>query len=114
MNPALPNKINITQIDKQNCRTNHPNAWYYVYLLKSKLTRWIYIGCTGNLKKRLKDHTAGKVYSTKKMLPVELLYYEAYKTKECAFERERKLKNHGSSLGKLLLRLRVNKKGSAG
>jgi len=116
MNPALPNniKINFTKKDKRNCPTNPPKVWYYVYLLKSKLTRWIYIGCTGNLKKRLKDHVDGKVYSTKKFLPVELLYYEAYETKESAFERERKLKHHGSSLKKLLLRIGENKKGSAG
>mgnify|MGYP001598019498 FL=1 len=54
MNPALPDK-----------------KWHYVYLLKGNKTPYIYIGCTNDLEKRLKEHSEGKVYSTKKMLPVE-------------------------------------------
>lgn len=96
MNPALPKK------------------WYYVYLLNSNKTAWIYIGCTNNLENRLKEHNEGKVYSTKKMLPVELIYYEAYRSKECAFNREQRLKAFGSGLAKLKSRLGINKKGRAG
>jgi len=90
MNPALPKE-----------------DWYYVYMLKSNKTSYIYIGCTANLKKRLKEHEDGKVYSTKKMLPVELIYYEAYRVKECAYKRESSLKQYGSGLAKLKRRLGI-------
>lgn len=91
-----------------------PKNWHYVYLLKSNTTSWIYIGCTNDLEKRLKEHTDGQVYSTKKMLPVELIYYEAYKSKDCAYKREKNLKAYGSGLAKLKSRLGINKKGRAG
>lgn len=97
MNPALPS-----------------NMWYYVYLLSSHKTQWIYIGCTHDLEKRLKEHKEGKVYSTKKMLPVELIYFEAYKSKDCAYQREKNLKAFGSGLAKLKSRLGIAKKGRAG
>ena len=64
--PALPkeyDKVNIKQ-----CRVSNNIVWHYVYLLKSQKTSWIYIGCTSNLEKRLRDHGEGRVYSTRKML----------------------------------------------
>ena len=85
-----------------------PNDWYYVYLLKSNNTKWIYIGCTNNIETRLKEHAEGKVFTTKKMLPIELVYFEAYRSKEYAFKRERNLKTYGSSLSKLKLRIGIN------
>lgn len=84
-----------------------PQIWYYVYLLKSKQTRKVYIGCTGDMRKRLKEHIDGKVFSTKKMLPIELLYYEAYKSKDIAYRREKTLKAYGSSLINILTRLNI-------
>ena len=97
MNPALPDR-----------------NWYYVYLLMSSKTSWIYIGCTNDLEKRLKEHNTGKVYSTKRMLPIELIYYEAYKSKDYAFQREKGLKAFGSGLTKLKSRIGIYTKGSAG
>ncbi|MFA5286973.1 MAG: GIY-YIG nuclease family protein [Candidatus Omnitrophota bacterium] len=96
MNPALPKK------------------WYYVYLLSSSKIAWIYIGCTNDLDNRLKEHNEGKIFSTKNMKPLELIYCEAYKSKECAFMREKNLKHFGSGLSKLKQRLGINKKGRAG
>jgi putative endonuclease len=90
-----------------------PNTWYYVYLLISKKTKWVYVGCTNNLKKRLIEHNEGKVFSTKKMLPVELIYFEAYRYKDYAYKREKYLKEYGSGLAKLKLRIGI-KKGRAG
>lgn len=98
MNPALPKD----------------EDWHYVYLLRSGKTAWIYIGCTNDLEKRLKEHNEGNVYSTRKMLPVELIYYEAYNSKNCAYQREKNLKAYGSALGKLESRLGIVKKGRAG
>lgn len=91
-----------------------PQSWFYVYLLRSKKNGRIYIGCTSNLKKRLKEHKEGKNYYTRRMLSVELMYVEAYRCKKDAFEREKKLKKHGSALRSLKLRLKntISKRGA--
>ena len=81
-----------------------PQRRFYVYLLKSKRDSSIYIGCTSNLYKRLEEHREGKSYSTKKMSPIELTYFEAYSSKKAAFEREKRLKHYGSALRHLKLR----------
>jgi len=91
-----------------------PWNWYYVYLLVNKETNSVYIGCTSNLEKRFEEHMEGKVFSTKKMLPVELIYYEAYNSKEYAFKREKSLKSFGNSLAKIKSRIGIDKKGRAG
>jgi len=85
---------------------------HYVYLLKSQKSKWVYIGYTSNLTKRLNEHNSGKSYSTKKYLPVRLVYYEAYSSKLDAIERERQLKHYGSSLQKLKERLRGSSGGA--
>jgi len=79
---------------------------HYVYLLKSQKSKWVYIGYTSNLTKRLSEHNSGKNYSTRKYLPIRLVYYETYSSKLDAIERQRQLKHYGSSLQKLKERLR--------
>ena len=80
-------------------------SWYYVYLLESDKTKWIYIGCTRDLKRRMAEHMNGDGNTTKRMLPVKLLYYEAYRSQAAAFQREKMLKQYGSSLAKLKIRI---------
>lgn len=65
---------------------------YYVYVLKSVVDKNLYIGCTKDLKKRIKLHNAGKVYATNKRKPMRIIYYEAFLNQEDAFKRERWLK----------------------
>jgi len=60
----------------------------YVYVLQSKKDNDLYIGCTKDLKARLKLHNAKKVASTKKRSPFVLIYYEAYIDSKDAYERE--------------------------
>ena len=49
----------------------------------------LYCGCTNNLEKRIADHNAGKgAKYTKTRLPVKLVYYEEFDTKEEAMSRE--------------------------
>lgn len=79
--------------------------WYCVYLLRSKKDGLFYLGCISNLRKGLREHKGGMNYSTKKMLPIELIYVEAYKSKKDAFGREKRLKQYGSAMGNLKLRL---------
>lgn len=66
---------------------------YYVYILKSKKDNLLYTGFSSNLKERIKWHNEGKSQATKWRLPVELVYYEAYKDKKDATRRELFLKS---------------------
>ncbi len=57
----------------------------------------IYTGFANNLKKRLDEHIYGKVFATKKYLPVVLVYYESYLSEKDAKRREFMLKRYGSA-----------------
>lgn len=66
--------------------------WYktivYTYLLKCSDGTY-YCGWTDSLEKRLKAHNSGKGSKyTRARLPVELVYYEEYETKQEAMSRE--------------------------
>ena len=65
---------------------------YYVYILQSERDKEFYVGQTGDLKRRYSEHQTGRVESTKNRLPLKLLCYEAYNTKEEAARREEYLK----------------------
>lgn len=75
---------------------------YYVYLLKSKRDGTLYIGCTENLGKRVREHNAGKMRSTKGRVPYQLVHYEEYQSKTEALSREYQLK-HNSKKKALLI-----------
>ena len=66
--------------------------FFYVYVLRSKMDRNFYTGYTDDLRKRLALHQAGAVMSTRKRLPVELVYYEACRNQQDATRREQYLK----------------------
>lgn len=69
----------------------------YTYILKCK-DGTFYTGWTNNLEKRLKDHNEGKgAKYTKTRRPVELVYYEAFETKEEAMSREYAIKQMSRS-----------------
>jgi putative endonuclease len=65
---------------------------FYVYILISKKDNGFYIGCTKDLKIRIREHNVGHVKSTKNRLPMELIYYEACLNQGDAFYREKYLK----------------------
>jgi len=67
-----------------------PNA-YWVYVLKCKDNSF-YIGQTDNIPRRLGEHNKGEVSWTKSRLPVELIHFEEFKTREKAVKREQDLK----------------------
>jgi len=75
--------------------------FYYTYILRSKKDDKLYIGYTSNLKKRIDEHQSGKVTATKSRLPVELIFYEAYRNKYDALRREKYFK---TSKGKTTLK----------
>jgi putative endonuclease len=70
----------------------HDNNMYYVYVLISHKDKKLYVGYTEDLKARLKRHESGYVPATQKRLPLELIYYEAYKTSTEAKRRAKYLK----------------------
>jgi len=78
---------------------------HYTYLIKSKIKKYCYIGSTDDLKKRFKEHNQGKTKSIKHLLPFELIYYEAYKTKFLARKRELELKKNSLKKKELLDRI---------
>jgi putative endonuclease len=65
----------------------------YTYILRCR-DNSLYTGWTNNLEKRLEMHNAGKgAKYTKARLPVELVYYETFDTKEEAMRREYAIKH---------------------
>ncbi len=77
---------------------------FYTYVLKSTKDDKLYIGWTNDLKKRLLNHNSGKVEATKDRKPLNLIYYEACKSKEKAIEREKYFK---TGFGRNFLKNRI-------
>ncbi len=64
---------------------------YYTYFLFLK-NKNIYKGISNNLKRRILEHSQGKVTATKNYRPFKLIGYEAYVLKSDAIRREKYLK----------------------
>ncbi|PIV21721.1 MAG: excinuclease ABC subunit C [Deltaproteobacteria bacterium CG_4_8_14_3_um_filter_45_9] len=78
---------------------------YYVYVLRSQLDGKLYIGYTINLRNRMRKHNNGEVTLTKSRRPLELIFYEGYRSMEDAKRRERYLKTtKGKSSLNMMLR----------
>ena len=77
---------------------------WYVYILKSRGHDWYYVGSTGDLKKRFREHNLEENQSTKSYAPFELDAYIAVKTEKKARELESYFKT-GS--GKAVLKKRI-------
>ena len=80
---------------------------FYVYIIKSVSDGELYIGSTKDLKRRLKAHNDGEVFSTAPRRPFELRYYEAYSNEDDARNREASVKKDGRALA--VLKKRINK-----
>jgi len=65
---------------------------YYFYIL-ARNDNTKYYGHTNNLKRRVKDHSSGKVASTKNKRPIQLVYFEELSTRSEAFRREQQFKD---------------------
>jgi len=64
---------------------------YYIYSLKCE--DGYYIGCTDDLKDRIKRHQKGQIPATMDRLPIKLDFYFAVNDKYRAFEFEKYLKS---------------------
>lgn len=83
---------------------------FYVYILKSERDSKFYIGYSNNLQKRVKEHNAKLVRSTKSRTPFRVVYYEAYAAKGDATKREHNLKLRAKALRQLLIRAKASLK----
>lgn len=75
---------------------------YYTYVLFAVDQGKIYTGYSSDLKRRLREHTLGKVHTTARMGKMRLVYYEAFDNEQDARDREKYLK---TTQGKRTLRI---------
>ncbi|MDP3901769.1 MAG: GIY-YIG nuclease family protein [bacterium] len=76
---------------------------YYVYILLLNNNN-LYTGMTADLEERFKDHSYGKVKSTRNFRPLKMIHNESYILKSDAMRREKFLK---TTEGKRLLRQQI-------
>jgi putative endonuclease len=76
----------------------------YVYVLMSQCDGMFYTGSTRDLKRRLVEHSEGKVISTADRRPLKLVYYEACANEKDAMAREKYLK---TGMGKRFIKNRL-------
>ena len=63
------------------------------YVLANAVGDYLYKGATRNLKERLKDHAAGRVFHTKNRRPLILVHLEYCNSYSDALKRERYFKS---------------------
>lgn len=78
----------------------------YVYVLRSRVDKQLYVGLTRDLRARLAEHNRGQVSSTKRRAPLELIYWEGCLNESDAAQREKYLK---SAWGKRYLKNRLKR-----
>jgi len=78
---------------------------YFVYVIQSEVDKRLYVGLSGDIKKRLKSHNNGETFSTKGYRPWRLVYSENISTREQARMREKYLK---SGIGKEYIKNIIN------
>jgi len=62
---------------------------YKVYLLKSKVKNWFYVGMTANIDERIKRHNQGKERATKPYAPFTMVYSKEFTTRIRARDYEK-------------------------
>ena len=77
---------------------------WFVYVLVSRRRKWIYVGMTKDLVRRMNEHEQGLVQSTSYYRPLRLAAYIGVETEQKAVQLERYLKK-GS--GKAFLKKRI-------
>ena len=61
---------------------------WYVYVLKSKIYKKSYVGCSDNPERRLVEHNSGKSAYANRFKPWEVIKIEEFKTYNEARKRE--------------------------
>ena len=78
--------------------------YHYVYVLQSEKDGNFYVGYTTDVQKRLGEHNSGKVCSTRRRVPMKLIYWEGCISQKDAARREKYLK---TAWGKRYIKGRV-------
>ena len=65
---------------------------FYVYVIRSEKDGRFYVGMCMDLARRIREHNAGKTFSTKGYCPWKLFFAEEFPTRAAAREREKSLK----------------------
>ena len=65
---------------------------FYVYAIKSKKDKRVYVGLSHDVEERLHYHNSGAVFSTKGFVPWILIYKEKVGSLKFAREREKYFK----------------------
>ena len=81
-------------------------TYCYVYVLRSTKDGQFYVGLTRDLRARLLTHNKGQVPSTKRRVPLELIYWEGCLNESDAAQREKYLK---SAWGKRYIKGRLRR-----
>ncbi len=66
---------------------------YFVYVISSQFRKYIYVGLTADLERRLAEHFDGKERTTKPYRPYKILFTETFGTRVEARMREKYLKS---------------------
>ena len=83
-------------------------AIYHVYIMSNTRRTTLYIGATGNIERRIKQHRSGKIHGfTERYNCTDLVYFEYAADKVTAFRREKQLKKW-SRAKKLALISQIN------
>jgi putative endonuclease len=77
---------------------------YFVYVLRSQFDKKFYTGFTSDIARRVEEHNSGKVISTCRRGPFDLVYYEFCINQSDAIHREKYLK---TTYGKRFIKQRL-------
>ena len=66
---------------------------YFVYVLRSLKDQKLYIGQTSDLERRIKRHNNGRVKSTSRRRPFQIIYKKEFSTRNDAVKYEYYLKS---------------------
>ena len=62
---------------------------YYVYAISSLVKKYIYVGMTKDIERRISEHNTGKNRSTKAYKPFSLIYKDEFLTRVDARKKEK-------------------------
>lgn len=91
-----------------NHQTRISKSQFSVYILQSEVDGTFYVGYTGDVEKRLKQHNAGRSTYTSRHRPYRLVYSETFSEKSDAKTREKYIKRYGNIKGFLKSRVPSN------
>jgi len=76
-------------------------AMFFVYVIRSLIRPYVYVGLTDNVDRRINEHQTGKNKTTKPYRPFTLILVEEFHSRLGARKREKYLK---SGVGKEFLK----------